>query len=235
MNKYSNVPFLILVFWLLLVLSAFRVTMMNIDMKIHDIHLNHIVYDFTSGVLSFFGFGDQKQDSSERIRETLDHNGNLIGASVYGNNYQHDQSVINKENELLLIDQSVDDKTAKTEVPQKSDVQKKTVVSTKTERNTKPKPEASEKSKKEEKNKTVYILQCGAYNDKNLAEKQKNAISSLGFSSYIKEAKSGKSGSVTWHRVLVGPFDSEAQQSEVFERLKTQRYSCYKISYGGNK
>ena len=48
---------------------------------------------------------------------------------VYGNNYQHDQSVINKENELLLIDQSVDDKTAKTEVPQKSDVQKKTVQS----------------------------------------------------------------------------------------------------------
>ncbi len=234
MNKYSNVPFLILALWLLLVLSAFRVTMMNIDMKIQDIHFNHIAYDFTSGVLSFFGFGDQKLDSSEKIRETLDHNGNLIGGSVYGNPNHQDKQVIDKENELLLIDHTVDAKPAEAEVSQKTDAQKQQIVSENTERKVKPKPEIKEKTK-DEKNKIVYILQCGAYNDKNLAEKQKNKISSLGFSSYIKKAKSGKSGTVTWYRVLVGPFDSESQQSEVFERLNPLGYSCYKISYGGNK
>lgn len=231
MNKYSNVPFLILAFWLLLVLSAFRITMMNIDMKIHDIHLDHVVSDFSAGILSFFGFGDQEQDSSEKIRETLDRSGNLIGSTVYGSPYQQDKSVIDKENYLLLVNH--EEKPVKIETPQKEVVQKKTVTE-KQEKKTKPKAEDKPKPK-EEKIKTVYILQCGTYNNKVQAEEQKGRIASLGYSAYIKDAKSGKSGAVTWYRVLVGPFDSEEQQSSNFDRLKSQQYSCYKISYGGNR
>lgn len=65
-------------------------------------------------------------------------------------------------------------------------------------------------------NKTA-ILQVGSFRDSNYAEGLKTHLQSLGIQAYIEPAVEA---GLSWHRVRIGPFDSEEQMSKVQNQLK---------------
>ncbi|AUR51684.1 SPOR domain-containing protein [Aquella oligotrophica] len=78
-----------------------------------------------------------------------------------------------------------------------------------------PKPEASAATAKPQ----GYIIQVGAFSEPDLANNLKAKMALLGYSVKIRQRQeNGK----TINKVIMGPFESEAQAEEILDQLKQQ-------------
>ena len=213
MNKFNNVPFLILIIWLILIWVVFRICMMNISMSFTDVRWRNIFDNFSLNIFPFLGITSRQIDASEKsvnllIREEQQRQAEdarktaleRLAASAY-----------QLENNLqpLLPEAAPHPVKPLKKAPVKK-VQKQ-----------EDKPAVSEKEDKES-----YLLQCGSFKDMSNARILNDKIQNAGVAAFIREAKGS---SALWYRVMAGPFSSREDYEATKNKLASSPYSlsCY--------
>ena len=225
MRGYGNIPFIILILWMVVIFFVFRLTMNSIGMQMNSIRWERIGSNLSSWALDLVGLGKTETDSSQKIHSLVTGKGITENATARA----PDPLVQNKKTELALdLDDGRKDRSKPAEPP----VQKPAVHAPvrkpqePAKKKTEQKPEAPVKPE-------TRILQCGAFSNRSGAEKRQQQLISWGYQVSVKEAPSGKKAKTTWYRVLVGSFGSAEEQERAHDEILGKGISCYRITYGG--